>query len=81
MRFLAQIFGWPFWGLARGFLAAGDFWRGWGFLVALWIFGTPRGFWRLRVFGGVQRIFPTIGKFEEGGVKSERGGVKSRHTT
>lgn len=46
-----------------GFLAAGDFWRGWGFLVALGVFGTITDFWQLGVFGGVQRIFPTLGKF------------------
>jgi hypothetical protein len=39
MRFLAQIFGRPFWGSARGFLAVGDFWWPWGFLAV-------EGFWR-----------------------------------
>jgi hypothetical protein len=44
------------WGLARGFLAAGDFWR-------LGIFGSLGDFWQLGVFVIVQRIFPTSGNF------------------
>jgi len=49
--------------VSRGFLlrqrifpTVWSFWYTWGFLAV-------GGFWRLGVFGGVQRIFPTLGKF------------------
>jgi len=55
-RFLA-----PFWLAILGF-GKGIF-SGWGFLAGLGIFGSIGDFWQLGVFGGVQRIFPTLGKF------------------
>jgi hypothetical protein len=55
-----EVFGTDFWYPILG-LGKGIFSR-WGFLAGLGIFGTPRGFWQLGVFGGVQRIFPTPGK-------------------